>query len=66
MYGFLEMSYIKIIGVLGGNMINFNEEIKKYKPVLTISEVSEQVENNYTEDILEIFQFIKNSSNDEE
>lgn len=47
-------------------MINFNEEIKKYKPVLTISEVSEVVENNYTEDILEIFQFIKNNSNDEE
>ena len=39
-------------------MINFDEELKKYKPVLEVDDLQEGVNGNDVKDILELLQYL--------
>ncbi|MCL2573709.1 MAG: hypothetical protein FWE34_04055 [Defluviitaleaceae bacterium] len=39
-------------------MINFEEELKKFKPVLEVDDLQDRVGNNDVKDILELLQYL--------
>ena len=43
-------------------MINFEEELKKYKPVLEVDDLSEGVGVNDVKDILELLQYLSTTA----
>ena len=43
-------------------MINFREEIKQFKPITQMENVSETVSKNDMQDILELLLYIKNKA----
>jgi len=44
-------------------MINFDEELKKYKPVLEVDDLQEGVGGNDVKDILELLQYLNTKVN---
>lgn len=46
-------------------MINFEDEIKKYKPILEIDEIEDEIANDDIIDVMDILKkFLKDSYND--
>ena len=42
----------------GDNMIDFNEELSKYKPILVIDEVETSIQTDEIKDMMDLLQYI--------
>jgi len=55
MYNVETKQFMRNVGVI---MINFDEEVSKYKPILTIDEVESSMQSDEIKDMMDLLQYI--------